>query len=83
MILRAAAGVIAGAIIVVLACFMLVPYARAAEVCAGQLVRASWYGAESGARTASGRAFDGRQWLVAHRTCRSARSCGSAIAASP
>lgn len=46
---------------------------QAAEACRGQFVKASWYGLESchpGKRcqTATGRAFDGRQWLVASRT---------------
>ena len=52
---------------IVLALFAFLPYAHAGE-CRGQLVRASWYGAESGRKTASGGYFDGRQWLVAHRT---------------
>lgn len=46
--------------------FYAIP-ARAGE-CRGQVVRASWYGAESGNRTASGLHFDGSQLLVAHRT---------------
>jgi len=33
-----------------------------------QTVVASWYGAESGHRTASGLRFDGSQWLVAHKS---------------
>lgn len=39
-----------------------------AASCAGQMVLASFYGAESGSRTASGLRFDGSQWLVAHRS---------------
>jgi len=39
-----------------------------AAECSGEWVRASWYGVESGNRTASGKRFDGTQWLVAHRT---------------
>lgn len=35
---------------------------------AGQTARASWYGAESGSRTADGTAFDGSQMVFAHRT---------------
>jgi len=33
-----------------------------------QMVTASYYGAESGNRTASGLRFDGSQWLVAHKS---------------
>lgn len=43
------------------------PQVQAAE-CAGRIVTASWYGAESGRRTASGLRFDGSQWLVAHKS---------------
>ncbi len=32
------------------------------------MVKASWYGAESGNKTATGHPFNGKQWLVAHRT---------------
>lgn len=42
--------------------------AEAGEHCPAGTVAASWYGAESGSRTASGMAFTGRQWLVAHKT---------------
>lgn len=31
-------------------------------------VKASWYGRESGNRTASGMAFNGRQFIVAHKS---------------
>jgi rare lipoprotein A len=48
------------------AAFYAIP-TPAAE-CRGQLVHASWYGAESGNRTASGLHFDGSQLLIAHRT---------------
>lgn len=67
--MRLAASVVAGALIVVFATFALfVVSGKAADPCAGQLVRASWYGAESGRKTASGGYFDGRQWLVAHKS---------------
>ncbi len=61
-----------GAGAILLAAFLVlaalpVRHATAAE-CAGTMVRASWYGAESGSRTASGLRFTGREWLVAHRT---------------
>jgi rare lipoprotein A len=46
----------------------LVGRAEAAETCRGRWVNASWYGSESGSRTASGLRFDGSQWLVAHKT---------------
>lgn len=36
--------------------------------CRGQIVKASWYGRESGNRTASGMAFNGRQFIVAHKS---------------
>lgn len=41
--------------------------AHAAD-CRGTWVVASWYGAESGNRTASGKAFDGSQLVAAHRS---------------
>jgi len=46
---------------------------KAATVCRGKLVEASWYGREScvnksNCRTADGRRYDGSQMLVAHRT---------------
>lgn len=71
--LMLAGGLAAGAIVVVFAALALYVcaigpgFARETRCPAG-LVRASWYGAESGRRTASGRRFDGRQWLVAHKT---------------
>lgn len=67
---KAVAGAIGGGLAVVaFAALWLVatPPAGAAEACRGQLVAASWYGAESGNRTASGLSFDGSQLLVAHR----------------
>lgn len=38
------------------------------EVFAGECVRASYYGAESGSRTANGEAFDGTGMTAAHKT---------------
>jgi len=43
-------------------------HAVPAQAAGCDMVRASWYGAESGNRTASGMAFNGRQWLVAHKS---------------
>lgn len=40
------------------------PHCKAGEV------RASWYGAESGRKTATGMHFNGRQMIVAHKTLR-------------
>ena len=37
-------------------------------VLAAECVRASWYGSESGNRTADGTPFDGTQMVAAHRT---------------
>jgi rare lipoprotein A len=43
------------------------PPVQAGE-CSGQVVRASWYGTESGNRTANGEHFDGTSLTAAHRT---------------
>lgn len=40
------------------------------DVAGAQTARASWYGSESGSRTADGTAFDGSQMVFAHRTMR-------------
>jgi len=40
----------------------------ASPVLAAECVRASWYGAESGNRTANGEHFDGSSLTAAHRT---------------
>ena len=53
-------------VVVFIALIYTVP-ARAGE-CRGTMVRASWYGAESGSKTAAGAHFNGSQWLVAHRS---------------
>lgn len=60
-----------GAVLVVaFAAFWLwfMPPAHAAEGCRGHWARASYYGAESGNRTASGLRFDGTQLIVAHKS---------------
>lgn len=49
------------------ALFAMVP-ARAGEGCKGTWIVASWYGAESGSRTASGLYFDGTQMFAAHKS---------------
>lgn len=50
----------------ILICVFCAPVpTRAAEQCG---LKASWYGSESGNRTASGKKFTGREMLVAHKT---------------
>lgn len=55
-------------VILLVAALFLINTVRAGEACHGKMVKASWYGSESGNRTASGLAFNGRQMIVAHRT---------------
>lgn len=62
---------LAWACIIVAAALALVamqPGPSQAASCRGELVRVSWYGAESGSRTASGLYFDGTQLIAAHKT---------------
>lgn len=66
--MRLIAASLAGAFIVLFAAFWFMPGGALAMGCAGQLVKASWYGQESGSRTASGLAFDGSQMIVAHKS---------------
>src|SRR5690242_7791364 len=66
--LRLALAVSPAAIILVFAAWWFAPGGAIAGECRGQWVRASWYGAESGNRTASGLHFTGREWLVAHKS---------------
>lgn len=47
-----------------------VPSRGAEPRCKAGEVRVSWYGRESGRRTAMGRPFDGSQLIVAHKTIR-------------
>jgi rare lipoprotein A len=55
--------------VVLLACLLLfAPPAHAEPPCRGQIGIASWYGAESGNRTASGAYFDGSSMTVASPT---------------
>ncbi len=61
---------LAGAALILLACMWALVFAvpvHAAE-CAGQVVTASYYGTESGGRTANGERFTGRDMTAAHRT---------------
>jgi rare lipoprotein A len=49
---------------ILIVCFLSVGTVPAAATCG----LASWYGAESGSRTANGEFFDGTSMTVAHRT---------------
>lgn len=67
--IRAIAEAVAGAaIILAVAGLFLFNTPAHAATCAGQMVTASWYGSESGNRTASGMRFDGSQLIVAHKS---------------
>lgn len=68
MSIKAFAGLVAVALIIAVASVFLVPVRAFAGECPGQIVRVSWYGAESGNRTASGMRFDGSQMIAAHRS---------------
>jgi rare lipoprotein A len=59
---------ILGAAILLLGCWLAVTWPAKAGECAGQEVRASWYGTESGDRTANGERFTGNDLTAAHRT---------------
>lgn len=62
--IRVLAGSLAGAI-VVLAFFAVFLWNSPVRAC--ENMRASWYGAESGNRTANGERFDGSSLTAAHR----------------
>lgn len=66
--MRLAIAVAVAAIITAVAIVMLAPVRAFAAECRGQVMTASWYGAESGNRTADGSYFDGSQMIAAHRT---------------
>lgn len=69
--MRALAEAAGGAaLIVAFAAFWLwwMPPAHAAEACRGQWITTSWYGQESGNRTADGSYFDGSQMYAASRS---------------
>jgi rare lipoprotein A (peptidoglycan hydrolase) len=54
----------------VCAVFYAIPAHGGEPRCKAGEVKVSWYGAESGSKTAAGIPFDGSQWLVAHKTLR-------------
>lgn len=60
------AACIAAAVILAAAVFF--PALVLAGECRGQVVTASWYGTESGNRTANGERFDGTGLTAAHKT---------------
>jgi len=64
-VIRVLAGSAAGAIVVV-AFFAVFLWSQPVWAC--EKMRASYYGAESGNRTADGTYFDGSQLVAAHRT---------------
>jgi rare lipoprotein A len=68
--IRDIALAVCGALVIVAGAALVLAFAQPvlAAPCAGRIVTASWYGAESGHRTASGLRFDGSQWLVAHKS---------------
>lgn len=67
MTLRAFLALLAGAAIIAFAISWMLPlHAFAGENCSQ--MRASWYGTESGNRTADGSYFDGTQMIAAHRS---------------
>jgi len=66
MNLRAFLALLAGAIIIAFAISWMMPLHAFAGECSQ--MRASWYGAESGNRTANGEHFDGTSLTAASRT---------------
>jgi len=66
--LHLAARLAAGTYLLVVAYFVLGIVGGLAAECRGTSVVASWYGAESGNRTASGERFDGSSLTAASRT---------------
>jgi len=56
------------AVILLVAAVVLWAMPVHAAQCAGQMVTASWYGAESGSKTANGEHFDGSSLTAAHKT---------------
>ena len=62
------AGTIAEALIIVFSAVFLWPAHVNAAECDGQSVIASWYGTESGNRTANGEHFDDSSMTAAHKT---------------
>lgn len=70
--IRALVEATAGAAIILALAYVFlmssVPHANAANLCPGVKWVASWYGTESGSRTANGEFFDGRSFTAAHKT---------------
>ena len=62
------ANALGAAVILAVAAAFLWAMPVHAAACAGQVVTASWYGTESGSRTANGEHFDGSSLTAAHRT---------------
>ncbi len=62
------ASTFGAAVIILVAAAVLWAMPVHAAQCAGQTVTASWYGAESGNRTANGEHFDGSSLTAAHKT---------------
>lgn len=57
-----------GAALILLGCMWALVYAVPARAAGCQPVVASWYGQESGSRTANGERFTGNDMTAAHRT---------------
>lgn len=57
-----------GSIVVLAFAFVFSAQPVRAGECKGQVVVASWYGTESGSRTATGERFDGSSFTAAHKT---------------
>lgn len=68
MTIKAFAGLVAAALIIAVALTFMLPLGAFAASCRGQIVTASWYGPESGNRTANGEHFDGSSMTAAHRS---------------
>lgn len=66
--LKLALGLVPGTIMLVIAILALSVVGGLAAECRGQIVVVSWYGAESGNRTASGKPFNGSQMVAAHKS---------------
>lgn len=56
------------AALVIIAGAAFFPLRTVAAECRGDLVTASWYGTESGSKTANGEHFDGTSLTAAHKT---------------
>lgn len=65
--LKLITGIVAGLVVVAAAAAFLTDPVLAAQ-CRGTLMSASWYGTESGNRTANGEPFNGTSLTAAHRS---------------